>query len=391
MPDRFATPPVALVTYSTRPRGGVAHTLALGEAMHALGQDVLIVGLGDPVAGFFRPVQAPTHIVPAPAVTGDLEAKVAANIDALEAGLGQIVPGHPILHTQDCISARAAARVRDAGAQARVIRTVHHVDDFESEVLVNCQIQAILEPDQILVVSEIWQDILRSDYGVESVVVPNGVDVARYRRADPAIVAKLRARVGATGRPILLAVGGIEPRKGSDTLVAAVAELVRSRTPAPVLVVLGGHSFQDHRAYREQVLATVAPLGLTLGTDIVELGSVPEEEMSAWYAAADVLTFPSVKEGFGLAALEAMAAGTPVVTSDLPVFREWMVPGRDALLTPVGDVGALAKAVGDVLDDEVLRTRLITSGIVLADRRTWTASAHRHLELYAQNSSAIAG
>ena len=79
------------------------------------------------------------------------------------------------------------------------------------------------------------------------------------------------------------------------------------------------------------------------------------------------------------------------MTSDLPVFREWIVPGRDALLTPVGDAGALAQAVGDVLDDEVLRTRLITSGIALADRRTWNASARRHLELYAQNSSAIAG
>jgi glycosyltransferase-like protein len=391
MPNRFVAPPVALVTYSTRPRGGVAHTLALGEAMHALGQDVLIVGLGDPTAGFFRPVQAPTHIVPAPGVSGNLEDKVAANIDTLEVGLRQIVSGHPVLHTQDCISARAAARVRDSGVPARVIRTVHHVDDFESEVLVNCQIQAILEPDQILVVSEIWKNILRSDYGVEPVVVPNGVDVARYRRADPAMVARLRARVGATDRPMLLAIGGIEPRKGSDTLVAALAELVRSRTPAPVLTVLGGHSFQDHRAYRERVLATVAPLGLTLGTDIVELGSVPEDEMSAWYAAADVLTFPSVKEGFGLAALEAMAAGTPVVTSDLPVFREWIVPGRDAVLTPVGDAGALARAVGDVLDDEVLRTRLITSGIALADRRTWSASARRHLELYAHNSSEIAG
>lgn len=390
MPDRRTTPPVALVTYSTRPRGGVAHTLALGEALHALGQDVLIVGLGDPAAGFFRPVQAPTQIVAAPEVTGDLEAKVAANIDALEAGLEEVVSGHPVLHTQDCIAARAAARVRDRGAPVRVIRTVHHVDDFDSEVLVNCQIQAILEPDQVLVVSEMWKGILRSDYGVEPAVVPNGVDVARYRRADPAVVAGLRARVGATDRPMLLAVGGIEPRKGSDTLVAALAELVRSRTPTPVLAVLGGHSFQDHRAYRERVLATVAPLGLALGTDLVELGSVPEDEMSAWYAAADVLTFPSVKEGFGLAALEAMAAGTPVVTSDLPVFREWLVPGRDALMAPVGDVGALAGAVGQILDDEALRTRLITSGIALADRYTWTASARRHLELYAQHPVAIA-
>src|SRR5690606_26391220 len=139
---------------------------------------------------------------------------------------------------------------------------------------------------------------------------------------------------------------------GSDTLVAALSRLVRERTPSPVLAVLGGHSFQDHRAYRDRVLDSLDGLGLTLGEDVVELGTVPEDEMAAWYAAADVLAFPSVKEGFGLAALEAMAAGLPVVTSDIPVFREWLVPGRDALLAPVGDEEALATALATVLDDE---------------------------------------
>ena len=76
------------------------------------------------------------------------------------------------------------------------------------------------------------------------------------------------------------------------------------------------------------MLASLDALDLTLGKDIIESATSPRDEMAAWYAAADVLAFPSVKEGFGLAALEAMAAGVPVVTSDLPVFREWLVPGR---------------------------------------------------------------
>lgn len=389
MTGQSSPPPVALVTYSTRPRGGVAHTIALGEALHALGQEVLIVGLGDPEKGFFRPVNAPTHVFPVPVTNGGLEEKVAANIDALEVALAGIAPAYPILHTQDCISARAAARVRDAGIPSEVIRTVHHVDDFDTQTLMDCQRQAILEPDRILVVTKIWARILREEYGVHSMVVPNGVDPDRYRNADPELVARLRTRVGADGRPMLLAVGGIEPRKGSDTLVAALSRLVRQRTPAPVLTVLGGHSFQDHRAYRERVLASLDGLGLTLGKDIVELGSVPEDEMAAWYAAADLLAFPSVKEGFGLAALEAMAAGVPVVTSDLPVFREWLVPGRDALLAPIGDPDALAHALSSALDDKDLRARLRAAGLRLADKHTWAASARRHLELYTKSTAPI--
>jgi glycosyltransferase involved in cell wall biosynthesis len=165
--------------------------------------------------------------------------------------------------------------------------------------------------------------------------------------------------------------------------VRALARLRDRSGLAPVLAVLGGHSFQDYRAYRDAVLAELPELGLELGRDVVEVGTVAEEDMASWYRAADVLAFPSVKEGFGLAVLEAMSAGLPVVTSDLPVFREYLVPDRDALLVPVGDVEGLADALLSVLQDGDRRAALVTAGRAVAERFTWEESARRHIAVYA--------
>ncbi len=378
---------VALITYSTKPRGGVNHTLALGEALHARNHPVLVVGLGDPERGFFRPVAAPTLIVPAPAAPpgGGLEAKVDANIDALEAGLADVADRFAILHTQDCIAARAAARVRDAGTGTMVVRTVHHVDDFDTAKLMDCQRRAIHEPDHVLVVSRMWQQILASDYGVHPELVGNGVATERFRSADQGLARQLRERVAPAGS-LILSVGGIEPRKGTDTLVRALAKLRRAAldrgAPPPVLAVIGGHSFQDHRWYREKVLAELPGLGLAAGRDVVELGTVPDQEIAAWYKAADVLAFPSVKEGFGLAPLEAMAAGTPVVVSDLPVFDEWLQAGRDGLRVPVGGEARVAEALDRVLTEPGLAAGLRAAGYAVAGQHSWAAEAERHEQLY---------
>jgi len=390
-----APAPVGLVTYSVKPRGGVVHTLALAEALHAAGYPVRVIALGDPAAGFFRPVAAPFTIIEAPPSLPTLEERVFANVAALAAGLGDLVAGLPILHTQDCISARAAARVRDAagGPPPVVVRTVHHVDDFTSPSLIDCQRQAILEPDRVLVVSERWREILAEDYGTSADVVHNGVDVARFRSADPDLAAALRQRAGAAGagggaagRPLILAVGGIEPRKGSGTLMAAVAALSRSEGRSgrrPVLAVVGGHSFQDYREYRDRVLASLPGLGLRLDDDVVLLGTVPDAELPGWYAAADVLAFPSTKEGWGLAVLEAMSAGLPVVASDLPVFREYLRPGQDALMVPVDDAAALTAALAAVLDDSALAGRLRAAGYRVCARFTWDRCAAEHQRIYA--------
>src|SRR5215470_9954234 len=118
-------PPVALLTYSTKPRGGVVHTLALADALHDLGHDVRVVGLGDPAEGFFRPTLAPVTIVPAPSAGASLEEKVERNTAALASALLDISARYPILHAQDCIAARAVTRARAAGALAVSVRTVH--------------------------------------------------------------------------------------------------------------------------------------------------------------------------------------------------------------------------------------------------------------------------
>jgi glycosyltransferase involved in cell wall biosynthesis len=130
------------------------------------------------------------------------------------------------------------------------------------------------------------------------------------------------------------------------------------------------------------VLQLLPELGLELDDDVVLVGTVPDVDIPSWYAAADVLAFPSVKEGFGLAVLEAMSAGIPVVTSDLPVFREYLVPGRDAILVEPGDVGGLAAALLSTMEDADLRQALVGAGADVAARFTWEESAQQHLAIY---------
>jgi glycosyltransferase-like protein len=377
-------PRVALVTYSTKARGGVVHTLSLAGAMVERQMPVHIVALGNPDEGFFRPVRAPYSLV-APSPPADtLEKRVFASIDDLEAGLAGIVDEVDIFHAQDCISARAAARVRDSGARVRVVRTVHHVDDFTTAALIDCQRRAIEEPDQLVVVSEDWRNRLKADYGVDSVVIHNGVDADRFTPIHAEERRALRARAGLHDRFVFLSVGGIEPRKGSIFLFQAMSTLVNELDGLPALVIVGGHSFQDYTRYRDQVLAAVPGLGLQLGRDVILAGSISDADLHRWYRSADALAFPSVTEGWGLAVLEAMAADLPVVTSDIAVLREYLTPDQTAVMTRVGDPESLAAGMRRLVTDPSLREALIQGGRDLVPAFTWQRAAEEHAQLYAK-------
>ena len=244
----------------------------------------------------------------------------------------------------------------------RVVRTVHHVDDFTTAALIDCQRKAIEEPDQLVVVSEDWRNRLKADYGVDAVVIHNGVDADRFAPIDAERRAALRQRAGVDDRFVFLSVGGIEPRKGSVFLVQAMAMLARELDPRPALVVVGGHSFQDYTRYRDDVLATLPGLGLELGRDVILAGSISDAELHEWYRSADALVFPSLKEGWGLAVLEAMAADLPVVSSDIAVLREYLTPDRTAVMTRVGDPESLAAGMRRLATDGGLRETLVRGG-----------------------------
>lgn len=376
-------PRVALVSYSTKPRGGVVHTLSLAEALVDEGLPVRVVSLGDPQEGFFRPVRAPYTLVPPPHPLPTLEERVFASIATMERALTDLAPHVDVLHTQDCISARAAARVRDAGADVQVVRTVHHVDDFTTPALVECQRQSILEPDQLVVVSEDWRRRLEQDHGRSARVIHNGVDADRFPPIPAERRRELRRALGIAERFTFLSVGGIEPRKGSVHLMEAMALLAKDLAPPPALVVVGGHSFQDYRAYRDQVLERLPELGLELDRDVFLLGTVEDAELHEWYRTADALAFPSVKEGWGLVVLEAMSAELPVVTSDIAVLREYLTEHRTAVMTRAGDSGSLAAGMREMVLDAALRVRLVAGGREVVQRYSWRRAAREHAELYA--------
>ena len=117
-----------------------------------------------------------------------------------------------------------------------------------------------------------------------------------------------------------------------------------------------------------------------LGTALVRLGRVPESELRTLYAGAAVFAFPSRHEGFGLPVLEAMAAGAPVIASDIPSIRE--VAGDAAVLVPPDDPVAWADALDGLLADEDHGRALAKAGRLRAGQYPWAATVAATLELY---------
>jgi glycosyltransferase-like protein len=362
---------VALLTYSTRPRGGVVHTLALAEALVALGHRVDVWSLargGD--GGFFRPV-APgvgLKLVPFHDLDGeDVGARIVRSIAELRAAFtahhAGRKPPYDIVHAQDCISANA---VDDC------IRTVHHLDTFTTPELAACHERALIRPSTHVCVSAAVATELATGWSITARVIPNGVDSAPFAAAaEPSAAAERAAWAHQLG-PYVLAVGGIEPRKGTADLVEAMAT-VRTKRPELALVVAGGETLFDYRDYRDRVLARAT----TLGVHPVVLGPVEHNRLPALVAGAHVFAFPSMQEGFGLAAMEALAAGVPVVARDLPVLREVF-----------GDTVVYANSSG--LGDALLTAAThrdhhrTAAGRALAQRHTWHTAALAHVQLYRQ-------
>jgi glycosyltransferase involved in cell wall biosynthesis len=227
----------------------------------------------------------------------------------------------------------------------------------------------------LIAVSEHTASRLRArlDPPAPIVVAPHGVDHERFRPAPRGDADDLAVLRGLGIRPPYLAFAGtLEPRKDVPTLVSAFAALAPGR-PDLRLVVAGRDGWGA-----EAVRDAAAGSGVT--THILRPGWMPGTALPAFFRQAEAVAYPSLEEGFGLPALEALACGAALVTTTGSAMAE--VVGDAALLIAPGDTRALAATLTRVLDDPALAARLRATGPEQAAPYTWTASIERHLDAY---------
>ncbi|HEV3474244.1 MAG TPA: glycosyltransferase family 4 protein [Actinomycetota bacterium] len=194
-------------------------------------------------------------------------------------------------------------------------------------------------------------------------VIPNGADVELFRDAEPAELPK--------GRRILF-VNRLDRRKGFPVMVQAFGRLAADR-PDVVLVVIGDGA--DRNAVRD--------LTVDARSRVVMLGSVPHDKLPPYHAASELFCAPAIgRESFGIVLVEAMAAGLPVVASDIPGYREVVRDGIEGILVPPRNPAALAEAIGRLLDDPGTAKQLGAAGRERAQRFSWHTVAGELEDLY---------
>jgi glycosyltransferase-like protein len=377
---------IAILAHSTNPRGGVVHALELGDALCKLGHEATVHAPDASGVGFFRETRCATVSVAASPVGRDVTAMVETRVaDYVRHFEPAGRRNFDVWHAQDGISGNALATLRERGLIAGFARTVHHVDNFADPRLSALQARAIASADRLFAVSRLWRDWLAREFDHTPHLIGNGVDTERFSPAVDATDAKLRSLLNLpAGARVFLAIGGVEKRKNTVRILEAF-RLLHARQPSARLVIAGGASLLDHDAYQAEFMAALAASGLP-DSAVIRTGPLPQALMPALYRAAGVLVFPSVKEGFGLVVLEAMASGVPVVTSRIAPFTEYLGDGDVSWCDP-HDAGSIAAAMASALEPPV-RAALVTRGFVVAARHDWAGAAHAHLAAYEALSEA---
>ena len=226
---------------------------------------------------------------------------------------------------------------------------------------------------RVLAISQSTADDLTAQFGLAADkidVTPLGYDRAAFRPLLDADIAHFRRKQDLPER-FWLFIGTLEPRKNLPLLLRAYARLSKAeRLP---LILGGGVGWMS-----QETFAAIERLGL--GDSVKHLGFIPTADLPLWYNCAEAFLYPSVYEGFGLPVLEAMACGTPVITTDASSLPE--VAGAAAQCLPPEDIERWTAALSDIQRNDEWRERARVKGLARARHFSWSRTAETTLASY---------
>ncbi|HNS02851.1 MAG TPA: glycosyltransferase family 4 protein [Anaerolineae bacterium] len=325
--------------------------------------------------------------VPAPAAA-TIYADVVADNPALAKAAAEVIRAYgpfDLIHVHDWLPSFAARELQATFGLPLVV-TIHATERGRyrgalysemSRAIDAAEERLAQEATRVITCSQAMQMEVHSFYHVPSgqiVVVPNGIDGRHLRRLRGRDLSDFRSRYAQPHQRIVFNVGRMVYEKGADLLVEA-APLVLSRT-ADVKFVIGGRG-PLFDALRQRI----ADLRLT--EHVLLSGFLTDDERDRLYVVADVCVFPSRYEPFGIVALEAMAAGTPVVVSDVGGLGTVVQHGLTGLTTYPEDVRSLAWAIQEVLDHpEAAQERAARASAHVKEHLNWDVIACMTLQVY---------
>ncbi len=385
---------VLMLSWEFPPRivGGIArHVDELSRALAAAGVEVDVLTA-------YHPGAPPTELLPA----GDGRVRVLRagaqpiqpldfateihqlNFALLERLLEEGEVEYDLIHAHDWLVA-FAARALKHGRKLPLIATIHATEEGRNGGLFD-PLQHYIHSVEWLLTYDAWRvisctqamrgEVMRSLRTPPDKVrvIPNGIDPKRMQhRSSPRDLAAFRRRWAEPGERIVMFVGRLVVEKGVDTLVEAMPEVL-AQHPTTKFVIAGGGDYSRFagraaaRGVRDRVVFT---------------GFLPEEDLPKLYAVSDAAVFPSLYEPFGIVALEAMAAGAPVVTSDIGGFREVVRHLETGVHTWAGNPGSVAWGIKQVLGNPKLAAKLRAAGRREVETRYgWDRIARQTIAVY---------
>jgi phosphatidylinositol alpha-mannosyltransferase len=222
-----------------------------------------------------------------------------------------------------------------------------------------------------IAVSSAARDFVGEYFPADYRIIPNGIDFERFFERRPPLPEL------ADNRPTVLFVGRLEKRKGLRFLLRAWP-MVLERQPDARLVVVGrGRPLEGYRRFARRQGWSAA--------DVVFAGYVPADDLPRYYQASDIFCAPNTgQESFGIVLLEAMAAGTAIVASDIAGYRDVVSQGVEGLLVERQNPGALADAICRLLANPELRAHMRRAGQTKARLYDWPRVANQVLDFYGE-------